>query len=158
MGIGAGDWPGMGPYPFPRISGRAITQFPSGQPGNKPAAVVNGARGLLGAVNAAAGNVSPFVGTPISSVPPSGSNVKGALAHSREGSGSISGHVYDTNSNPVSGATVRIYDDVSGILLGTTSSAVDGSFSLAARGYTQVLAVCEQVGLNAQVFDRITPV
>lgn len=120
---------------------------------------MNGSRGLLSLANAAGGNVSPSVGPAQSPFAiATGNNLKGTIAHIREGAGTVSGIVYSTGTTPQAGAIVRIYDDVSGALIGTATSASDGTFSIPAHGYTSVLAVCEQSGLNAQVFDLITPV
>lgn len=53
---------------------------------------------------------------------------------------------------------VRLYDQATGELLGeTTSSAVDGSYSIPALGRAKVMAIAIDAPFGAEIFDNITP-
>lgn len=53
---------------------------------------------------------------------------------------------------------IRLYDAADGRLLGSTTSAGDGSFSIPALGRPKVYAVAFDPPYNALVFDNITPI
>lgn len=56
------------------------------------------------------------------------------------------------------GCKIRLYDEANGELLGTTTSAGDGTFSIPALGRSKVYVVAFDSPYNSLVFDNITPV
>src|SRR5579863_3145453 len=55
----------------------------------------------------------------------------------------VSGQVLDSNSNPVSGATVQLFNTSTGLLVDTQTSAVDGSFTCGDPNATNCFAVAD---------------
>jgi hypothetical protein len=71
--------------------------------------------------------------------------------------GDVSGVVKELGV-AVAGRKVRVYDRATGELLGETTSAGDGSFSLSAQGRATVYVVALDSPYNALIFDGLAPV
>jgi hypothetical protein len=73
------------------------------------------------------------------------------------GGKSISGVVQD-NGTPISGKTVRVYDEATGAFLGGTTSDGSGLFTLSGLPPGTVYAVAIDPPYDALIFDQVTPV
>ena len=153
-GIGAADWPGKGPFPFPRILPRS--QSPNTT--NKANAVVDGSRGTLGVVNAAGGAISPFVGPAIQPFTINGLMVKGSIPPTKEGTATAIAGTVTISGTLTAGVAVSAYDEVSGYLIGQTTTNGSGAFSIPAKGYTSVKVVAETSGYDALIYSIVVPI